>query len=140
MAQDCAFDGSPGQAAIKSNLSKQLQSVGWSPDDFLVIAIDPELEQWIWQDSVHVEAALKHQSPPSLRRLLLDKGLWPLESPKPIDPKAVLEDIVRNNRVRRSSAIYGEIARKVSIKNCLDSEFLALCDGLRTWFPAEANA
>ncbi len=57
VAQDCAFDGSPGQATILNNLTKQLVLVGWATEDFLVLAIDPELEQWIWQDSIHVETA-----------------------------------------------------------------------------------
>lgn len=139
VAQDCAFDGSPGQAAIRQNLSKQLQSVGWSTDDFIVIAIDPELEQWIWQDNGHVDAALKHRAPPRLREVLLQEGRWPADSPKPIDPKGTLELIVRRNEIRRSSALYNAIASKVSVRNCSDPEFQRLVAQLRVWFPAEGS-
>lgn len=138
VAQDCAFDGSPGQAVIQANLGKQMRSGGWADDDFIALAIDPELEQWIWQDSVHIEAALKHRTPPSLRQALLEQGQWPADSPKPNDPKEVLEDLARRNGVRRSGAIYGEIASKVSVKTCADPEFQRLIAQIQTWFPAEA--
>lgn len=140
VAQDCDFDGSPGQATIKENLMQQLTSVGWATEDFIVLAIDPELEQWIWQDSIHVETALKHRSPPSLREALQQQGLWPADKPKPSNPKETLEAIVFNNKIRRSSAIYGEIARKVSVKHCVDPEFQRLVTQLRDWFPAKCAA
>ena len=137
VALDCEFDGSPRQTVIRRNLSLELQNIGWSAADFIVLAIEPELEQWIWQDSVHVEAALKHRAPPSLREVLLQQGVWPDGEPKPNNPKETLKDVVFKNKVRRSSAIYGEIARKVSVKHCVDPEFQRLMAQLRIWFPAE---
>lgn len=139
VAQDCSFSGSPGQATILANVSRQLQSVGWADRAFIVLAIDPELEQWIWQDSVHVEAVLKHTRPPSLREMLEQQGRWPNGKPKPPSPKETLEAVIRNNRgLRRSSAIYGEISRKVSVRNCQDSEFQRLVAQLRAWFPPKS--
>ena len=136
VAQDCAFVGTPGQAKILDNLTKQLESVGWATEDFIVLAIDPELEQWIWQDSPHVEAALNHRSPPSLRESLQKQGLWLTDNPKPNNPKKTLQDVAYKNNKRRSSAIYGEIASKVSVKHCVDTEFQRLVAQLRAWFPA----
>jgi hypothetical protein len=136
VAQDCDFVGSPGQAKILDNLTKQLESVGWATEDFLVLAIDPELEQWIWQDSIHVETALKHSRPPSLREALQQKGVWPANNPKPDNPKETLAAIVS----RRSGAIYGEIASKVSVKHCVDPEFQRLVAQLKAWFPVEGAA
>lgn len=140
VVQDCAFDGSPGQDVIKQNLANQLRSVGWQENDFLVLAIEPELEQWIWQDSVHVEMALKHQSPPSLKQLLIAQNAWPLGAAKPNNPKETLEKIARKNGVKRSGSVYGQISSKISIKFCADPEFLSLADRLREWFPAEVEA
>ncbi|HRX71821.1 MAG TPA: hypothetical protein P5329_11755 [Candidatus Competibacteraceae bacterium] len=138
VAQDCSFSGSPGQASIRENLSGQLRSVGWADHAFIVLAIDPELEQWIWQDSVHVEAVLKHSRPPSLRERLEQQGQWPKGKSKPPLPKETLEAVIRNSRgLRRSSAIYGQISHKVSVKNCKDPEFQRLVAQLRAWFPLE---
>lgn len=138
VAQDCQFDGSPGRVQIKKNLTDQLRSVGWIDDDFLVIAIEPELEQWIWQDSSHVEAALNYKSPPTLRQFLLSQNLWPANSSKPINPKETLEAVAKQNGVRRSGSVYGRISSKVSVKSCADPEFMSLVQRLRTWFPVGA--
>jgi hypothetical protein len=48
---DCAWEGSPGQAAIKQQLTPRIAAAGWDPARFLVVAIDPELEAWITQRS-----------------------------------------------------------------------------------------
>lgn len=140
VVQDCAFEGSPGQAGIESNLSGQLSAVGWGKDDFLALAIDPELEQWLWQDSVHVENALKHQAPPSLKQVLVAAGYWKEGVPKPADPKAAMEWVAKRNRVIRSGATYSKIASKVSVKTCTDAAFLRLVEQLGKWFPPKVAA
>lgn len=137
VVQDCAFEGTPGQARIESNLGNQLAAVGWERDDFLTIAIEPELEQWLWQDSIHVETALQHQGPPSLKQMLIAAGWWDEGAPKPVDPKGAMEFIGKQNNVKRSGAIYRKITSKVSVKTCTDAAFLRLVEQLRTWFPAE---
>jgi hypothetical protein len=140
VVQDCAFEGSPGQARIESNLSRQLVAAGWERDDFLTIAIAPELEQWLWQDSPHVETALKHKAPPSLKQMLINAGHWEEGAPKPADPKAAMEWVTNRNRVIRSGATYGKITSKVSVKTCTDAAFLRLVAQLLAWFPAAAGA
>lgn len=133
---DCDFGGSPGQAQIKADITRQLLSVGWQQQSFLVLAIDPELEQWIWQDSIHIEHALKHPSPPSLRQALAASNEWPLGQDKPIDPKGLLASLVdKNLGGDRSSSLYAKITSKVSPARCTDPEFQALRQQLQVWFP-----
>lgn len=135
---DRDFGGSPGQAQIRSNIEDQLVAAGWLPESFKVLVINPELEQWIWQDNIHVENALNHTGNQSLRATLLVSGEWPAGAAKPLDPKGALERIVRANlRGNRSSAIYSKITSKVSIGGCQDGEFIALKQQLSIWFPAE---
>ena len=55
---DCEWDTSPGQAEIRKVITRQLIDSEWDNQQFVVIAINPELEQWIWQDSPVLEAAL----------------------------------------------------------------------------------
>jgi hypothetical protein len=71
-----------------------------------------------------------------LREELQQKGLWPADKLKPSNPKETLEAIVRNNNIRRSSAMYGKIAHNVSVNRCEDPEFKRLIAQLRAWFPA----
>jgi hypothetical protein len=133
---DCDFGGSPGQAQIKADITRQLLAVGWQQQNFLVLAIDPELEQWIWQDSIHIEHTLKHQSPPKLRDALAASKHWPVGQNKPTNPKEVLEMLVDQNlQGDRSSSLYAKITSKVSPTRCTDPEFQALRKQLQVWFP-----
>jgi len=137
---DRDFGGSPGQEKIREDITRQLVAAGWEEKNFVVLVIDPELEQWIWQDSEHVERALKHTRPPTLREHLAATGEWPEGSPKPLDPKSTLQKIVDRSRLDRSSDLYGKITSRVSVKNCVDPEFHRFAETLRTWFPPEAAA
>lgn len=138
---DRDFGGSPGQAKIRSDIEGQLAAAGWQPGDFIVLVIDPELEQWIWQDNIHVQNALNHAGSESLRTKLLATGEWPAGAAKPLDPKGTLERIVRENlRGNRSSALYSKITSKVSVGGCRDGEFIALKQQLSIWFPVKVPA
>jgi hypothetical protein len=102
----------------------------------VVLVIDPELEQWIWQDSIHVETALNHVAPPSLRASLQATGEWPASQMKPSDPKGSLERIVREKlHGNRSSSLYSKITSRVSVTYCQDAEFRMLRQQLQVWFP-----
>jgi hypothetical protein len=51
VALDCEWDGSPGKRAIVDDVSGRLVNSGWQASAVKVIAIDPELENWLWQDN-----------------------------------------------------------------------------------------
>lgn len=140
VALDCKWDGSPGQAAILQRINQQLLDSGWDADRFVVIAINPELEEWIWQDSPVLEKELRHSGPTSLRLSLAERGLWPANQTKPPSPKEVFLQIQEENRVKKSSAVFKRIAAAVPIAACTDSEFQRLIAQLRAWFPAEIPA
>lgn len=140
VALDCAWNGSPGQAAILECISQQLQDSGWDTNRFVVIAINPELEEWIWQDSPILEKELRHSGPASLRLSLAERGLWPANQSKPPSPKEVFLQIQEENRVKKSSAVFKRIAAAVPIAACTDPEFKRLIAQLQAWFPAEILA
>lgn len=123
VALDCAWVGSPGQAAIRDRIVQQLLGSGWDADRFVVIAIDPELEEWIWQDSPIVEKELRHPGPESLRLSLSQRGLWPANRSKPPSPKEVFLQVQEENRVKKSSAVFKRIAAAAPIVACSDPEF-----------------
>lgn len=55
---DAEWDGSPGAEAISQRLIEHLSNAGWPADCGCAVVIDPELENWLWQDSPHVCTAL----------------------------------------------------------------------------------
>jgi hypothetical protein len=97
--------------------------------------IDPELEIWVWTDSPHVPTALGWKRDlTSLQRWLIDHHLWIAGRAKPERPKEAMEKILRLNSRPRSSAIYEDLARKVSLQRCQDAAFLKLRETLVEWF------
>ncbi len=131
---DNAWDGSPGAVTIQETISSNLSKVGWDADTFAVIVIDPELEAWIWQDSPHVEKALRFSAEVGLRQWLEGKGLWEANVAKPADPKLAVEQTLKATRTPRSSAIYKQITCAISVKGCVDPAFELLKSTLQGWF------
>lgn len=139
VAVDCAWDGSPGAEAIIAGISAKMTAAGWHQDRFVVIAIDPEVEAWMWQDNVHVASALRYRGKMGLRQHLRDNGWWPDGAGKPPSPKETMEWVLRSTKRRRSSAVYREIASKVSVRHCQDGSFQHLVRTLREWFPPQGG-
>lgn len=137
---DCDWDGSPGQAQILLNITTQLQQSGWALEDVIVIAIEPELEQWIWQDSPVLSDELRMEAPQGLKATLSQRGLWRAEDAKPQSPKDLFIQLRRENNVKLSSSIFKRIASRVPVAACGDDEFRRLVAQLQAWFPEEAPA
>lgn len=134
---DSEWDGSPGKDGITDHLTGQIAATGWSDDRFIVIVIDPELENWIWQQNDHVARGLGFGD---CNELMADTDLqtvWPLGQAKPFSPKKILESLLRKKRIPRSSAIYKQITSQVSVKHCQDAAFQRLREAFRIWFPKE---
>jgi hypothetical protein len=132
---DAEWDGSPGKELITERLTARILATGWAVDHFAVIVIDPELENWIWQQNDHVARGLGFGNS---NELMADTDLrvaWPQGQTKPTSPKEVLEALLRKNRIPRSSAIYKQITAQVSVRRCQDSAFQLLIESLRNWFP-----
>ncbi len=134
---DCEWGGSPGQSKIVADITANLVASGWRENAVKVIAIEPELENWVWQNSLHVISVLRYRNGPDLFTLLIQQS-WLLEGQaKPPRPKEALEWVLRQTRRPRSSAIYEELASRISIKGCSDAAFLELHATLQAWFPPE---
>lgn len=132
---DCAWEGAPHAAAndLEADLRRRLGEDGWAE----VVAIEPELEIWVWSDSTHVDRCLGWEGQePRLRAWLSERALWPSGSAKPNDPKGAVESALRKVRLPRSSAIYRNLASSVSVDRCTDASFNRFCERLRAWFPA----
>lgn len=137
---DCEWGGSPGKAAIEQHITVNLINSGWQEDAVKVIAIEPELEIWLWQDKPQVAKALRYRGAEPLRQWLERSGWWPPGVAKPPRPKEAAEWVLKQTRQPRSCAIYEDLARGISSKGCTDTAFADLHRTLCTWFPAGVAA
>lgn len=100
-----------------------------------VLIIEPEVDIWVWSTSPHVESILGWKDrKPSLREWLTESGHIRAGAPKPHRPKEALEAALRVVRKPRSSSLYGNLARTVSLKECADPSFFRFRGILRKWF------
>ena len=132
---DCEWEGSPGKQVIVDHITGNLIASGWLADAIKVIAIDPELENWLWQDKPHVATVLGYRGERNLRQHLADTGWWPVDAVKPPRPKEAAEWILRQTRQPRSSAIYEKLAERISIAGCTDAAFAEMHATFQAWFP-----
>lgn len=119
---------------LENSVEQELANSGWSKRN-AVIVLDPELEIWIWSDSPHVADVLGWtQGVESLRNWLIAQSYLRPGDAKPQHPKEAMEGALREVRRSRSSAVYAELAKKVSFARCNDLAFEKLKATLRNWF------
>jgi hypothetical protein len=135
---DREWKGAPAStgAELERLLEESLRLVG--PAEWVrAVAIDPELEVWVFSDSPHVATALGWPtSVADLRADLEREGLWVAGRPKPRDPKAAVDWVLRRTKRPRSSSVYRELASSVGVGRCDDRSFTRLARLLRDWFGA----
>ena len=130
---DVKFPGSPrSREVIEDGLQQRLDNRGWGARS-AVVAIDPELEVWVWSSSPHVERILG-LSTNRIRRIGDRQRWWPTEAVKPTEPKQLLRAVLAQTGRPLSSIIFGDLARRVSLRRCNDAAFVKLRDTLREWF------
>lgn len=131
--EGCGAEGD-SREDLERDVEVRLSNAGWG-DRASAVVIAPELEVWIWANTSSVDQALGwggHR--PSLRTWLTQEGILAEGATKPERPKEALERALRRVGKRRSSAIYAEVASKVSFARCTDPAFLKLKTTLRRWF------
>jgi hypothetical protein len=90
-----------------------------------------------WSDSPHVADALGWRDGlANLRDRLALEGFREPGLPKPADPKAAVERVLRLVRKPRSPALYRQLATSVGLERCSDRAFAKLRRLLREWFGA----
>jgi hypothetical protein len=121
--------------ALEAEVEDRLQTSGWD-DRARAVVVDPELDIWVWSDSPEVESALGWAGrSPTLRSWLTEKGFLQAGVVKPARPKEAMEAALRVVRKPRSSNVYQQLARSVSLRRCSDPAFAKLRAALQMWFP-----
>ena len=121
---------------MADRIKRQIEHNGW-PEKAEVIVFDPELENWVWTDSIHTAKALGWSNYSELNNWLEEQGIWHKSMNKPVRPKEALEISLRQKGIPRSSSIYKEIAQKASFAECQDRAFIKLKTVIQKWFPKD---
>jgi len=131
--EGCGREGCDRQT-LELEVESRLARNGWSTGA-VAVALDPELESWVWSDSPEVEQILgwQHQAP-DLRTWLNEKRFLEASESKPRRPKEAMEAALRRVKRPRSSALYGELARRVGFSGCVDPAFKKFRRALSQWF------
>lgn len=122
---------------LESDVERLLSGSGWATRT-AAIAIDPELEVWVWSDAPEVDQLLGWaQRTPPLRSWLREKHRLEADELKPKDPKEAYEQALRAVSLPKSPSIFRKLAESVSVRRCSDPSFKKLRAVLRKWFPAK---
>lgn len=133
----CGDEGSDRQD-IQNAVEESLSQAGWE-NRSKAIVIEPELEMWVWSESVNVGKVLGwDEGTGALREWLCEHDLWPGDEAKPPDPKLALSRAMRQKNCSPTALTFEDLARKVSLLKCEDPAFREMRDTLRTRFPASS--
>jgi hypothetical protein len=129
----CGDDDRP-RAEIEQTVEDQLRQNAWSPENVAVIAIDPEIEAWVWSASPNVAQTLGWKNNDELKAYLVSKGVWNPNALKPSDPKEALKLACRAKQVPVNAPLFAQLARTVGLQACQDAAFQKLRQSLTRWF------
>ncbi len=120
--------------AIESIVENALSGNGWSVENIAAIVTNPEIENWVWVNSVSMSKELNWNESKALYAWLEENGWRNEKASKPTRPKEALEAVLRKTKKPRSASIYKNIAKNVSFLKCEDPAFLKLIDKMKSWF------
>jgi len=123
----------PNAAALEAKLDEEL-ATHWQTAAKSIV-IEPELDVWVWGSDNAVEEAIEWPKPKRMREWLSEQGFAFEANEKPTRPKEALEAALRISGFPRSSAVYQNIASRISLRRCGDQAFIRLRNQLREWFP-----
>ena len=125
---------------IETELENRLRQNGWTDAEgqprAAAIALDPELEVWVWSRSPHVAHVLG-LSQAELQQIL-DNVPVTTEG-KPQRPKEAMLTALHRSGRPWSARIFQELAERVSLRTH-ERAFDKLRDTLQTWFSPEEDA
>ncbi len=132
---DAEWSGSPASAKeIEEKIQDDLNRNGWKGRSAVVV-IDPELEIWVWGTSSHVPE-LFGTDWAMIKDLGHRTGYWQAGETKPLRPKDLWEEVLHRTKTKDSSALFRQLAEKVSLNRCQDGSFRRFREILQGWFPA----
>ncbi len=124
---------------IESDIEKKMFQSGWQ-NRACAIAIQPELENWIWVNERRIREAIGWDADIDIYEWLHQNKWKETDAYKPRKPKEAFEAALRKCHTPRSSSIYKEIVESASYSRCLDPAFRKMINQIKTWFGNEDEA
>ena len=118
---------------IEEDIESRLSRSGWN-DRACAIAIDPELENWVWVNETWVKRSVAWEQEMGVYDWLHKNNWKTIEKSKPDNPKEAFEAVLKHCRTPRSSSIYHEISTNASYQQCKDPAFQKMLNQLKVWF------
>ena len=132
--EGCGREHDPPEA-LQTAVEDKLAANGWK-DRARALVIDPELESWVWDASCQVNRILDWPGGVSgLQRWVFESGLLMQGQVKPARPKEAFDAALRRRNIKRSSALFRELATNLNFRDCTDPAFQRLISTLQAWFP-----
>jgi hypothetical protein len=124
-----------GREGAERKVHENLTANGWE-DRCEVVAIEPELECWVWDDSLRVSRILGWDRQYLKDWLLHEEFLASATAVKPARPKEAFRAAMRAAKRQMSSSVFQDLAKSANVAGCTDAAFLKFLGTLRAWFPA----
>lgn len=121
--------------ALERKVEDNLYTTGWNPNNVACIVIQPELESWVWQDSIHVANVMGWSNYTELQKWLNESQGFEWENSKPLRPKEAMRSALEEKLRSQSSAYFASLASDVTLTHCRDRAFNKLMNTLKKWFP-----
>ncbi len=121
--------------ALEAELDQRL-NIDWGERAKSIVVV-PEMDVWMWgsDNAIETTFAWPAEIGQGIRDWSHEEGFVFEENGKPARPKEALEAALQIVNVPRSSALYEEIASKISLRKCVDPAFTRLREQLLKWFP-----
>ena len=100
------------------------------------VAMEPELESWVWDDSLRIGTLLMWDRRRLKEWLVKEEFLASASAVKPARPKEAFRAAMRAAKHQMSSSIFQDLAKSANIAGCSDPAFLKFLGTLQRWFPA----
>jgi hypothetical protein len=132
--EGCGVEEQQTVAQVEAHVESLLGANGWNQRNAVAV-VNPEIENWVWLDNPHVHTAINWNNQQSLYDWARQSGKINQGAHKPQRPKEAFLDALYVCDTPKSSAIYKQIATRVSYKNCTDPAFNKVISTLKGWFP-----
>lgn len=120
---------------VEREIGDNLCRNGWD-GRCAAIAIEPELENWIWTPSPHTAKALGWDSYDELCGWLKERSLMEDGRGKPGCPKKAMRRALREKNIGYSASNFKLIAERAQLRYCEDGASRKFKDTLCNWFPS----
>ena len=131
---DDSWESNPGTHIVYKTICDNIQRAGVTNNDYCVIIIKPEIEQWIWTHNPEPFAKVFDTDNDGINKCA--KIYNHSFGTKPKDPKEMLNNFRIHFKQPISAKSFETFALYSSWKHCNDESFLSLVKTLQEWFPS----